>query len=210
MIKKPVLDHQLFFCVETISSGYRQLYWCLANLRKHYPLAHVLVIIEGENISNLDMFKVNVIYGKNLWNVDIGGCGQLWNRRFKYFLKSNKQYLFRIDSDTKIEKRLSFLPVIDCVFGTVVGCSERRFIQGGFVGLTRNIAVKILKSGVLMNRKFNDYKYYVNKKWLASDDRALKELNMIGVPFYNHPEIKCVWRGSVQSGKYAITHPHKI
>lgn len=208
-------DEDLTFVVEV----YKNLplaTWCLDNLRAHYPKSRLLVWSDGDDdgaIGPMVAERGGVFrQGDRLWIE--GRSGALWNRRLREYLDHPTPYLVKIDTDTGFYRRIQQLPKEDCIFGSYAWSPEcRKLIQGGFVGMTRRIAEKVLWSGLLGSEKLKTFSYiHENGQIMAAEDKALGSLAIdLGIPLYDHPEIAANWKDRAANlhKKYAVVHPCK-
>jgi predicted O-methyltransferase YrrM len=217
--RRPLLasydDEDVTFVVEV----YKNLplaSWCLDNLRAHYPKSRLLVWSDGDDDGAIGPMVADrggiFRQGDRLWNE--GKSGALWTRRLREYMDAPTPYLVKIDTDTGFYRRIKKLPKEDCIFGTYAWSPEcPRLIQGGFIGMTRRIAEKILWSGMLGSEKLKRFSYiHDSGQIMAAEDKALGSIATdLGIPLYDHTEISSNWKGRVPNPelKYAVVHPCK-
>jgi hypothetical protein len=188
--------------------------WCAGCVRKAYPEAKITVIADGDMdpaYGKLSSHKTRVIYGEQLWLA--GRAGELWERRFRVFMEDPADHLFKIDTDTGFYRPLTEIPDCRGLFGTLWE-GEKGFITGGFIGMGRDTAVEIFRSGLLNNETLGRFnvKDYDPKSGICADDRALSYTAIqLGMRLVDHPEISSRWRVRVDNSdlKYAVVHPCK-
>jgi hypothetical protein len=145
-------------------------------------------------------------------------------------LAGEEPYLFKIDPDTRIWRRLTTLPCFSSVFGTLETVTENHRdaiapppnVQGGCIGMTRDAAAAMLASGLIDEELC--VTHYAHTWARCSDMRACASrgsccddfiiswaAHAVGVPIVGAAEIASRWRRTVSNGdlRYAITHPHK-
>jgi hypothetical protein len=198
-------DDDVAFGIQVFES-YDQLSWCLPHLRGHYPSSRVMIIADGDGHR----------YARRLL-----GC----------LLSGPERYLFRLDPDALVWRRFTSLPRFSCMFGTIETLSEAhldevRFppnLQGGCIGLTRDVASEILGSRLLTKRncsvapestwaRCRDMQMTVNRGAVSDDFLLTWAAGELGIPIVDSPEIRSRWRRtpSNDNRRYAVTHPHKV
>ncbi len=140
-------------------------------------------------------------------------------------------YVVRIDPDARVARRFRSLAAFSSVFGTLETISEGRQdeisvpanVQGGCIGMTRDAAVRMLRSGILNHRtcatgflttwaRCEDMRR-VAARGSCSDDFIISwAAHRLGIPIVESSEIRSRWRRPVDNRelKYAVTHPHKV
>jgi len=208
-------DEDLTFALEV----YKNLplaTWCLDNLRAHYPKARLLVWSDGDDdgaIGPMVAERGGIFrQGGRLW-VE-GRSGALWNRRLREYLDCPTPYFVKIDTDTAFYRRIRRLPKEDCIFGTFAWSPEcSRLIQGGFIGMTRRVAERILWSGMLGADKLKMFSYvHDSGQIMAAEDKALGSVAAdLEITLHDHLEISSNWkkRSPNPENKYAVVHPCK-
>lgn len=209
-----------------------EIAWCLRHLRAHYPRARVVVINDGDGMDYervLQPFKVHYINGTHLHHLST--C-HLYIRRFcEAMLEGSEEYCIKIDPDTKIWRRLSYLPDMSSIFGSVETTTEAgrqkiappANVQGGFIGCTRDVIRDILDSPQLSadacTRKcFRTWARAGDMVSVVaaarfSDDFLLSWLaGQCGVIPLELREVCSNWRRPPDNsdGRFAVTHPHKL
>jgi hypothetical protein len=152
-------------------------------------------------------------------------------RLLEVLISGPEVYLFRIDPDARVWRTFSSLPGFSSLFGTLETISEHYRseiltppnVQGGCIGMTRDVAEEILGSGVLSHKNCAvDY----SRTWARctdmlcraaagdfADDHVLSwAAHQLHIPIIDSPEIRSRWRIQVDNSdlRYAVTHPHKI
>jgi hypothetical protein len=157
-------------------------------------------------------------------------CHLYVSRMLQQGLAGGEQFLFRIDPDTRIWRRFGWLPGFPCAFGTletITGAFQDRIrhppnIQGGCLGLTRQVIQGILASDALSHQRCvdgartgwarcSDCEYIVSQGQMLDDFLISWAADAAGFPIIQHPEIGSFWRNAPDnSGRpFAVTHPHK-
>jgi hypothetical protein len=172
-------------------------------LRRVYPSSDVMLVDDGTYNPAYDTLGAK--YRCRVYHFDkmyaAATAGQMWQRDLLCYIKEappESRWLIKIDTDTMVvhSMRRSFKPGV--LFGAIMERDHRVFVQGGFIGMDRPSAVKIVDSGVMLTAAFN------NERWalpsgLVSEDRAITfGANDVG--------IKCVTQAEVGS---AVLHPSK-
>lgn len=207
---------------------------CLAHLREAYPHSRVVLIADGdsENFGRYRAisteFSAELVLGEHLMKFQT--THDYVTRLLQHAVSGRERYVFRIDPDTRIWRRFSWLPEIACAFGTLesvtVAFQDRirhpPNIQGGCIGLARDVCLAILdqnilnydacvthaRSGWVRNRDCE----HVTAKGMMLDDFVLSwAADAAGFPLLPHAEIASYWRDPVSNEtlQYAVTHPHK-
>lgn len=225
------LDSDIAWAIPVYKSR-QQLQWCLSHLRRHYPKSRVMLISEGDDDKYDDIasdFKCHHVHGELLLHLQT--C-HLWvDRILRSLLAGDETYLIKIDPDTGVWRRLSALPAFSSLFGTLETISEGHGaeidvpanVQGGCMGITRDVVQEILSSGLLNEESCGkDYRKTwarcSDMIWMAENDRCGEDFVIswacyaLRVPIVECPEIRCRWRRQVtnETLRYAITHPHKL
>jgi hypothetical protein len=139
------------------------------------------------------------------------------------FLENPTRYLFKIDPDTVIHRRFKYLPVRSGLFGTLQLEHETPSVQGGCLGFTRDAAERILRSGMLRDRRLrepakfiDDSPYFVRmahraqRCGLASFDWMIPWIaGELGISIYSFDEVNSGWRQAPPNPdqRYAVSHP---
>ncbi|HEY6805369.1 MAG TPA: hypothetical protein VI306_17460 [Pyrinomonadaceae bacterium] len=197
---------------------------CLRDLRTHYPNSNVILRSDGDpdpRFTHLRQSNLTFKLEPRLFPIEHGGA--IIERMFVLFLEQPTPYLFKIDPDTVIHHRFKYLPTRSGIFGTLQCESESPSIQGGCMGFTRDVAEKILNSGMLRDNrlrtphKFIDESPYffrmadrVNRCGLASFDWIVPWIaTELGIPIYAFDEVNSGWRMAPPNpnNRYAVTHP---
>ena len=227
----PPPDEDVAFAIQVFRSR-DQLRWCLEGLRRHYPTARVVVISDGDDEDYSDIvstYGLDFVEGEHLMR--LGSAHLYVTRLLRALLAGPEPYLFKIDPDTKVWRRLDTCPEFTSVFGTLETMSEgmgREIrvpanVQGGCIGLTRDAAQAILDAGTLTESNcVRDHR----KTWARCDDMIRSAsrgrfsddfviswaAHQSGIPLVESSEIRSRWRRTPANddGQYAVTHPHKL
>jgi hypothetical protein len=162
-------------------------------------------------------------YGEHLYPVDCRG--RIVAEFLRLGIRHHTPYLFKIDSDTRFDRRFRSVPQIGCcVFGTVQGCGvpHQYSLQGGCIGLTRLAAEKLLNSGLLDSPELDDprrtwavagvNRHRAEGQRLASFDWILAwACDRLGIPLVDWPEVCSWWRKTPPNPqiRHAVVHPDK-
>ena len=188
----------------------------LGHLRAAYPSERVVVFSDGDTEARGGPFLdlgAEFLQGERLWPA--GGSGLLWTRRLGHFFRSPSSWLVKIDADTAVYRSVRDWPVGPCLFGTINHHPDgpKDFVQGGWIGMDRSSARKILSSGLLDSDLVRDMDHDSRPGVrISSDDRAISAVARgLGIPLLDHPEIACFWRRRTPNPdlRYAVVHPAK-
>jgi hypothetical protein len=209
-----------------------QLQWCLPLLRNCYPTSRVVLINDGDDEGYKDIaaqHQCDYVPGEHLMAL---ATGHLFLRRLLVeLLRGPERYYFKIDPDTRIWRRFSRLPAAPSIFGTLETVSEGRQapiagppnVQGGCIGMTRDVAEAMIESASLTEDTFH---FRAFESWARCEDArrtvacgrfcedfALSWLaHHLGFPILVNPEVLSQWRVPVGNTdlRFAVTHPHKV
>jgi hypothetical protein len=208
-------DGDVTFYVETWRNT-PLLLLTLGHLRVAYPGERVVVFSDGDLEARGEPFLdlgAEFLHGERLWPA--GGSGLLWKRRLDHFFRSPTPWLVKVDSDTAIYRSVRDWPAGPCLFGTINHHPDgpQDFVQGGWIGMDRASAGKILSSGLLNSDLVRDMNHDAALPVrISSDDRAISAVaERLGIPLIDHPEIACFWRRRTPNPdlRYAVVHPAK-
>lgn len=201
----------------------------LKELRDHFPGAHVVVRSDGDPDPRYHQlsrrYKVDYRAEDRLFSARHGGA--VVQRMLEIFLQQPTTYLFKIDPDTEIHRRFSYLPAESAMFGTVQGASDYLSIQGGCIGFTREAAERISDSGLLLDPILRNCREdspphlarlsrRMRERGLASFDWSLGwAADQIGVRLVDFPEVYSTYGEVVslpggEKDMYAVTHPKVV
>lgn len=224
-------DRDIAWCIQLYQSHPAA---CLQHLRTHYPDSRVVLLVDGDH-GNLaryaelaDEFHAELVGGEHLMAFS---TSHLYvERLLRQALRGNERFFFRIDPDTRIWRRFHWLPDLACAFGTLETVSEALKdrirhppnIQGGCIGLTREVVERVLESGVLSHQRCvvearagwvrcADCEHVAGSGSMLDDYVLSWAVDAAGFPVVQHPEIGSYWRRAVPNDalKFAVTHPHK-
>jgi hypothetical protein len=211
-----------------------QLEWCLPLLREHYPVSRVVLINDGDDTERYDdiaeRYGCDYRAGAYLWGIS---TSHLFVRRLLTAMVGGPEsYCFKIDPDTRIWRRFTRLPSVSSMFGTLERVSEGMGlpitgppnVQGGCMGMTRDVAIRMLESASLTQdtlhlRALETWARCEDARRTVAlarfcDDFVLSWLaDHVGFPLVECPEVLSRWRrpvGDNSALRYAVTHPHKL
>ena len=226
-----IADDQIAWAIQLHNSRL-QLEWCAPLIRRCYPASRVVLITDGDEQYYEDLadkYGFELVLGLH-W-MTLQTCHLYVNRLLEHLLDGPEEYLFRIDPDTKLWRRVNALPAFSSLFGTLETISEYlrdeilvpANVQGGCIGMTRDAADELLSSGVLNHQScVTDYKstwarcadaLAMAQKGTFADDFVLSWAAFrLGIPVVECEEIRSRWRRDTFNDdlRYAITHPHKL
>ncbi|MCE9582433.1 MAG: hypothetical protein K8T20_08070 [Planctomycetes bacterium] len=224
-------DAEVAWCLQLHKSRPEE---CLRHLRASWPGSRVVLLVDGDpaNLPRYQAigreFRATVVPGEHLMKLDT--CHRYVERLLQQGIAGPERYFFRIDPDTRIWRRFSWLPDLPCAFGTLetlsVAFRDRirhpPNIQGGCVGFTREALEGTLASGVLTHdrcvthaasgwARTRDCTHVVSRGMMLDDFLLSWAVDAAGFPIFPHAEIASFWRDPVpnDTGAFAVTHPHK-
>lgn len=224
-------DATIAWCIQLYQSHPRR---CLQYLRENYPCSRVVLLVDGdgENLRRYERlgqeFDAQVVPGEHLMKFDTSH--RYVDRLLQQAVAGPEQYFFRIDPDTRIWRRFSWLPAVPCAFGTLETVTEAfkdrirhpPNIQGGCIGMTRAAVEGVLSSKLLGYERCvtqaragwvrtRDCEHVAANGMMLDDFVISWAVDAAGFPIVQHPEIASYWRGAVPNAElaYAVTHPHK-
>lgn len=216
----PYADNDLTFYL-VVYKDFERCCWCLTNLRKHYPTARVVVDVDGDTdprwLTLQEHFQVEVYVGGRLFLLECGGA--LVRRALLHHAEDpqKRRWFFRIDTDTEIRRRFHDIPDAD-YFGTVRN-GWKNFVQGGCIGLSRAVCVRLLAVGCFERSELQTPLTWQGKPPMAKERVAMGlvsfdwlvnwGMEQLKVKATNFGEVCSVWRSDIPPGDWAIAHPCK-
>jgi hypothetical protein len=208
-----------------------QIEWCLSLLRTAYPHSRVVLINDGDGETYADVaatYGCRYVAGEHLHRLET--CHLYVRRLLAELADGRETYCFKIDPDTAVWRRFHALPAFSALFGTLETVTEGRLaeingppnVQGGCIGMTRDVAAEILAGGILT---FENCVQDHRKTWARCDDMvrtAAKGMfcddfmlswaaHRLSILVSDYVEIRSRWRRAIEDrGRYATTHPHKL
>lgn len=199
----------------------------LRRLREHYPEATVIVRSDGDPNPQIREVAIrhNCVwdYGGHLYAVF--QRGRIVAEFLRLGLRYPAPYIFKIDTDTRFDRRFRALPMLgSCVFGTVQGSGSPNeySIQGGCIGITRLAAEQLLSSGILDASELDSprdtwarsdvCRLRAEEAGLASFDWILGwACDQLGIPLIDWAEICSWWLKTPPNPglRYAVIHPDR-
>jgi hypothetical protein len=204
---------------------------CLREVRRHYPGSRVIVLSDGDDDPRFarlaERFGAEYTAGERLYGIEHGG--KMIQRMFDAFLLRPSDYLFKIDTDTRIHRRFRYLPTGCIAFGTLEWETARSgtrldfpSIQGGCTGFTLEAARRIAESGLLLSDELLDYRrtYADNadavsrarRRGMISTDFVTRyACRRLEIPLVEFDEVRSLYCGKIapDGEGFAVTHPHK-
>ena len=198
---------------------------CLRDLRHHYPRSRVILRTDGDSdprfLSLTEAHRIELHQERRLFGVENGG--RVIERMLELYSERPTPFLFKIDPDTVIHRRLRYLPARCGLFGTPQGGEQTPSIQGGCLGFSRRTAGRILASGMLRDRRLTQPQLFVDdspyfgrmarrakRSGLASFDWGLAWIaEELGIPLFGFDEVNSGWRQPPPNPglRFAVTHP---
>lgn len=226
-----VPDRDIVWAIQLYRSGI-QIDWCLEHLRATHPNSRVVLIVDGDGHDYGATARANdcvLIEGTHLHRLDT--CHLYVRRLLHAMAEGGESYAFRIDPDTCVWRQFAALPAFSCMFGTLETITEGRQaeidgapnVQGGCLGVTRDVVLELLASNVLTHdncatrhlatwARCEDMARTAARGMFCDDFVLSWAARAIGAPIEAHDEIRSRWRRPVDNAglKYAVTHPHKL
>lgn len=224
-------DREIAWCIQLYQSNPAV---CLQHLRTHYPDSRVVLLVDGDR-GNLARyaelaaeFRAELVSGEHL--MAFPSSHLYVERMLQQALRGNERFFFRIDPDTRVWRRFRWLPGLACAFGTLETASEAfkdrirhpPNVQGGCIGVTREVVEGVLQSGVLSHQqcvvearagwvRCADCEHVAGRGMMLDDYVLTWAVDAAGFPIVSHPEIASYWRNAVPNAtlNFAVTHPHK-
>jgi hypothetical protein len=185
---------------------------------KAYPDAELVAITDGEKptlkfLLYAERENVQIVEGVRLYHTD----GGAWVRRWLSAALSltDSETIVKIDPDTEILRPFE-IPRAD-VFGSIWSHRGPKAwtLQGGFQGITRQAAERLLSSGILDDPTYKKPRYVANRlipKYgpTFNDARIFsRSVRRLGLVVHDHPEIFCCVRfpDGFNPGPFAVIHP---
>lgn len=214
------------FCTVVVvaEEGAKQLEFFLQNYRKCHPKAPLHVISDGVNDPEYaklcKKYKADYTLGRYYKRIECGGLW--WKRTLEIGLKYNKKWILKVDPDTKFWRPFRAEPKFP-VSGTHNNIGNpHEYIQGGCQAIRKDVAKKILDSGLLSSDELTKHwNFCPDKKFLNSwlptgyfttDFSLVYIIRKLGIEFGDWSDVGCQWRVAPPNfdGSYAVTHPHKV
>src|SRR6266699_3200042 len=204
----------------------------LFRVRTHFPESRVIVVSDGDPDPRYAALAaalgLEYHQGERLIPVQKGGA--IVQRMLGLFLLKPSASLIKIDTDTRVHRRLRWLPDGVCVFGSLehqtsgdVESLSPPNVQGGCIGITLGAAHILHESGIFSSPRLcdalstwascRDMVARVKGAGLVSDDFLMRYgCAELGIPMRSYSEVDSRWRNPVHNEtlQYAITHPHKL
>ncbi len=201
-----------------------RLEWMLGQLRGHYPASRVIVCSDGDPDPQLEKIADNsgaeFHLGERLYAIEFGG--RIMHRLLELFFEQPTAFLFKIDPDTGVHRRLAWLPRHSGVFGTLQSNPLLCSIQGGCCGFSREAAERMFYSEAFLCRSLEHpettwagheplLKYMKRVGRVSTDWLTGYVATVLGIPQFGFSEVHATWGGHVSNPnlRYAITHPCK-
>jgi hypothetical protein len=150
--------------------------------------------------------------------------GAWWHRFFTRALATDAAYVFKVDPDTCVARKLTVFPHAD-VFGTLIDAgADSEHVQGGFQGFRRAFVKRVVDSQCALDPELTDRASWVfnaahhrvvesfGDDYLSTDAVLMALVRKLGATIAAHPQVNSTWRsraGNTREEGWAVTHPHK-
>jgi hypothetical protein len=223
-------DEAIAWAIQTYRSA-DQLERCLRLLRSAYPTSRIEIIADGDGV-NYDAiaraYNCHLTVGAHLYG--LATAHQYVRRLLAALVAGPEEYLFKIDPDTHVRRRLKRLPAVSSIFGTLetlTACRHREIrvpanVQGGCIGLTRDAVEELLLTNLITRAncadrclhtwaRCYDMERTVRRGRFCDDFILSWACHALGIPALQCAEIRSRWRGQGrdEDTDVAISHPHK-
>jgi LPS sulfotransferase NodH len=197
----------------------------LKHLRRAYPLEQVIVQSDGDD--NPDFmrlarkFHCDYYQGERLYALEHGG--KMLQRMLNSYLSGPGDWLIKIDTDTRIDRRFKHLPEDRAVYGCLLRQGPP---QGGCVILPRAVAEELRDSRLFLSPLLKDpagswgepmHKGFLEERISATGCIGFEwtlfwACQKLGIPVLPHPEIHATWKQGHANTDYrfAVVHPDKF
>jgi hypothetical protein len=224
----PTDEVRIFWFIQTYRDLSR-LRRTLARLRKLYSESQVLVVSDGDPDPEIEQvckrYSARFALRSRLFGVEQGG--EPVQKMLEAFLTTDADILIKIDPDTNIRRRFSFMPTPtdSSLYGTVqsIGTESNRIfsIQGGCIIIPRQAAVLLVSSSLLKSERLKPpaLEWALNKLTI---DRAASGLTShdwtlgwacreLGLLCKDHREVYSNYRprliDTMRKHRAAVSHP---
>lgn len=130
----------------------------LARLRQFYPKSRLIVLSDGDydfpGNEFATRFNAEFVIGPNLYGMDCGG--QSLHRMLGEYMRKPAQFLVRLDTDARVDRRFRYLPRKDGLHGHLGRRS--RTVQGGCILLTHSSAQRLFNSKIFLSERLLDFR----------------------------------------------------
>jgi hypothetical protein len=199
--------------------------YALKRLRTFYPHSRILLQSDGDthpyNRALAEVHHCEYAEGERLYLLEHGG--RMIQRMLNMYLSGTGEWLIKIDTDTRIDRPFTTLPLEMAVYGTPLRQGPP---QGGCVIIPRKVAEAIRDSRVLLSPLLKN----PSSSWGAVMAPAFLRERMeatgcigfewtlywaceqLDIPTLSHPEIHATWKqGHINTyGTFAAVHPDKF
>ena len=132
-------------CVNTHRESTTQLIECLTRVRTNLADARVHVFVNGDNADHIAVATQLGCTAERVTNFGNNYRWYLWWRRMlEWFVSTEAEVFLKLDPDTMVDAPIAALPTDD-----YFGCIDDWFVQGGAVGLSRQLAQRVLADNLL-------------------------------------------------------------
>jgi hypothetical protein len=219
---------RIFWFIQTYRDVYR-LRKTLARVRKLYPESQAFVVSDGDPDPEIkqasESHSVSSALRLRLFGVEHGG--EVVQRMFEAFLKTDADILVKIDPDTDLRRRFSAMPrpSDSSIYGTVQSAGPEsnliRSIQGGCIIVPRHAAILLARSALLESDRLKPpaLEWAVDEVLLARARSGLTSYDWtlgwacreLDLSAKNHPEVYSLHRAhlidAVAKRGAAVSHP---
>ena len=223
-------DSQLGFVFHVHKNDRRIALRLAKEIREFHPESSAICIGDGFNEPEfIEQLKtLDIRFASSREPLKTALSGWRWVQRFLINgLRLETDYFLRIDSDSRLHRRIEFVPDADMFGGlTQETIAPWPFIPGGCIGFKKEAAQKILQSKVLEDPFYSNPTYFAyprysnelrhrgeraSRKAYYLDDIALGHIaSVLGLTMAKWSEANIRFRGRPLFANKAISHPWPV
>ncbi len=197
----------------------------VAQIRRHYPSERIILQSDGDTNRYYhqlaETWHCEYAEGKRLYLLEHGG--KMIQRMLNAYLSGPGEWLIKIDTDTRIDRRFNDLPTGIAIYGSPLRQGPP---QGGCVVIPRRVAQLLRDSRVFLSPILKCPASSWGTSMIPSFLRErMESTGCIGfewtlywacmqlhIPIVRHPEIFSTWKnGNINKGRlFAVVHPDKF